>query len=228
MTQPFPPFKGNCPKNVSKDAKYSVRTVEGEPVATLTYLTADGEQWLATTHPESHRDLVDMVNAVKTTMGSAPNGPFYINEYGQVIVPVADGTYYLAGEYDAPLEFKFEGKILSGRAVGLDGRLLEPGDLWTGPHPGIPHVLTAGGGDIYYRSHPRPLVTRKVELGASAGAEAARAMADRIQGVKGWQGGRFYINEWREIFGPVDGGEGLEYRYVGHLDEGDPWFPKPS
>jgi hypothetical protein len=227
MTQPFPVFKGNCPKNVSKDAKYSVRSIGGESVVTLTYMTADGERWLATAPPASHRDLVAMVNAVKTTMGDAPNGPFYVNEYGQVIVPVADGTYYLADQYDAPLEFKFEGKILSGRGVDLDGRALEPGDLWTGPHPGIPYVLTAGGGDIYYRSQPRPLVTKDVRLSSSVGADRARAMADRIQGVKGWQGGRFYVNEWWEIFGPVDGGGGLEYRYIGHLDETDPWFPKP-
>src|SRR6266540_3593163 len=183
MTQSFPLFTGNCPKNVSKDAKYSIRSVAGDAVVTLTYVTDDGERWLATT--QNHPELVEMVNAVKTTMGDAPKGQFYINEYGQVIVPVADGTYYLADEnYDAPLEFEFEGKVLSGRGVDLDGRTLDPGDLWTGPHPGIPYILKAGGGDIYYRSHPRPFVTKDVKLSALVGSDAANALADRIQQVK--------------------------------------------
>ena len=65
-------FKGNCPKNVNKDAKYAVRTVGGSPVIALRYLSADGEEWLATT--ESHPELVKMVNAVKISMGEAPNG----------------------------------------------------------------------------------------------------------------------------------------------------------
>ena len=38
----------------------------------------------STAHPE----LADMVNDVKRTYGVAPNGPFYINEYKHVIVPV--------------------------------------------------------------------------------------------------------------------------------------------
>src|SRR5262245_62169981 len=115
----FPVFDGNCPKNVSRDAKYAIRTSAGGPVVALVYLHENGERWLATT--QSHPDLVEMVNAVKTSMGEGPNGPFYINEYGQVIVPVRDGPYYLAGEYDMPLRFEFEGKTLSGEGVDLDG-----------------------------------------------------------------------------------------------------------
>ena len=85
----------------------------------------------------------------------------------------------------------------------LAGREFEPGDDWTGPHPGIPYVLKAGGGDVYYESVPRKDVTKKVVLSAHIGSDAARAFASRIQGVKGWAGGRFYVNEWREIFAPV-------------------------
>ena len=53
-----------------------------------------------------------MVNAVKTAQGQAPNGSFYINEYKQVIVPVVDSVdYFLAGTYDRPLRFEFEGRL---------------------------------------------------------------------------------------------------------------------
>lgn len=226
MTDRLNIFTGNCPKNVSKDAKYAIRSAGGELVVALTYVSADGERWFATT--EDHPDLVEMVNRVKTQAGDAPNGPFYINEHGQVIVPAGPlATYYLAGEYDMPLRFEFEGKILSGEGVDLDGQPLEPGDLWTGPHPGIPYRLKAGQRDIYYKRFPRPGVETRPQLSASIGPQAAAAFAGRIQQVKGWQGGRFYINEWREIFAPVSGGNGLEYRYIGHLELGEPWYPKP-
>jgi hypothetical protein len=198
-------FAGNCPKNVSKDAKYSIRTGRDGLVVALTYISANQERWFATT--EDHPDLVDMVNKVKTEAGGAPNGPFYINEYGQVIVPVGpSATYYLAGEYDMPLRFEFEGNSLSGE--------------------GIVYRLKSGRPDVYYRSYPRPGVETRPQLSTAVGREAASAFADRIREAKGWEGGRFYINEWREIFAPVSNGDGLEYRYIGHLELSEPWFPK--
>ncbi|MDP9280019.1 MAG: hypothetical protein M3P00_11430 [Gemmatimonadota bacterium] len=221
----FSPYKGNCPKNVSRDAKYAVRSGPSGPVVGLLYRNANGEQWHPTT--EDHPRLVEMVNAVKTQVGDAPNGPFYINEYGQVIVPVGpEAQYYYAGDYEGLVEFEFEGNVLSGRGVDLDGRALDPGDEWTGPHPGIPYVLKAGGGDVYYVSTPRANVTRKVFLSAQVG-DAAKAFANRIQRVKGWSGGRFYVNEWREIFAPVNSPGGLTYTYVGHLELEEPWFTIP-
>ncbi|MFV2084467.1 hypothetical protein [Micromonospora sp. LOL_021] len=222
MSIVFAPFHGNCPKNVSKDAKYAIRTGARGPVVALTYHSSNQERWLATT--EDHPDLVKMVNAIKANIGAAPNGPFYINEYSQVIVPVGpNATYYLAGDYDLALEFEFEGTLLSGVA----NESLKPRDPWTGPHPGIPYVLKAGDLDIYYTAQPRPNVERKVFLSEHVGKDRARPVADRVRAVKGWNGGRFYINEWREMFAPVSSANGLQYEYIGYLDENDPWFPKP-
>lgn len=229
MSEPFPLFTGNCPNNVSRDAKYSVRTRDGQLVVGLLYRSADDEEWHAAT--DEHPDLIEMVNAVKITMGDSANGPFYINEYGQVIVPVGpQAEYYLAGEFEGLLRFEFEGHTLSGEGKGLDGLDLRPGDIWTGPHPGIPYVLTAEGRDIYYRSHPRLHVTKKVRLSKLVGVSAAADVSGRIQQVKGWGGGRFYVNEWREIFAPVGRAGGLAYVYVGSLDLDDldqAWFPQP-
>jgi hypothetical protein len=226
MSEP-PIFTGNCPRNVSRDAKYAVRSSRSGPVVGLLYRNENGEQWHPTT--EDHPTLVEMVNAVKLSVADSLNGPFYINEHAQVIVPAGpDARYYLAGEYDGLVEFEFEGNILSGRGVDLDERPFEPGEPWTGPHPGIPYVLRAGGGDVYYESVPRKDVTKKEWLSAYVGIEAAKAFARRIQDVKGWAGGRFYINEWREIFAPVNSSAGLRYIYVGHLEMDDPWFPKPT
>lgn len=218
-------FEGNCPRNVAKVAKYAVRHDGADLVIGLVYDTQDGERWFATT--EEHSELVRMVSAVKVELTGSPAGPFYINEYRQVIVPGGPTEdYFLAGEYDRPLRFEFEGRTLSGEAVAMDGRPLRPGDEWIGPRPGIPYRLAAGGQDIYYKLRPRPNVERKVLLSQTRSPDSARKLAARIRSLKGWQGGRFYVNEWRVMFAPSAGDSGWTYVYLGQLGPDDPWFPK--
>jgi hypothetical protein len=222
-------FVGNCPGNVSKDAKYVVRAAkEGSgSVVALTYKAPDDERWYVTT--EDHPELVDMVNEVKIAAGGSPHGPFYINEYQQVIVPAGPkATYYVAGEYATPLRFEFEGNYLSGEGVDLSGRPLRPGDIWVGPHPGIPYVLKAGGRDIVYEYESRPNVSKIAYLSKLVGSDVAQAVARRIRDVKGFEGGRFYVNEWRRLFAPVQRSAVWQYVYIGELDLSEGWFPKPG
>jgi len=220
---PFAVFAGNCPRNVSKDAKYAVRGTDGR--IGLTYCTEDDERWHMTT--EAHLTLAEKVNDVKKTCGSGPNGPFYINEYKQVIVPVGDAAqYYLAGTYDEPLRFEFEGKTISGEPVNLNGEPLQPGDTWAGPHAGIPYVLTAAGDDVYYRTYPRPDVERRVKLSKKRGKGVAVQIARLLSAFKGPGGGRFYVNEFYSVFSPVNGIDRLQYIYIGQIDL-DSWFPDP-
>lgn len=219
-------FRGNCPGNVRKDAKYAIRSGPGGPVVALTYDAGDGEKWHVT--QRDHPELVRMVNAVKLEMADRLNGPFYINEYRQVIVPAGpSATYYLAGEYANDLEFDFEGKRLTGRAVALDGTPLRPGDTWIGPHAGIPYVLNASGTDVYFETEPRPNVTKRFLLSAATSKDTAASFARRLRSLKGFGGGRFYVNEWRELFAPLMRSGSLEYIYAGPLSPSEPWFPKP-
>ena len=222
----FPRFEGNCPHNVAKDAKYGVRTGRDGPVVALTYRTVDDERWHATT--EEHPELVRMVNEVKVSEGFGPNGSFYINEYRQVIVPTAgaDG-YRLAGKYERSLCFEFEGTVLTGRPKDLEGNELRRGDRWLGPHPGIPYVLSAGGEDIKYTVEPRPNVEREYKLSQVIGRDAAGVVASGIRAVKGYPGGRFYVNEFRTIFAPVQTGGEWQYVYIGQVDL-QSWFPEPN
>jgi hypothetical protein len=170
-----------------------------------------------------------MVNEVKVSMGGAPNGAFYINEYKQVIVPVGEKSdYYLAGTYDGDLRFNFEGKTLSGEAVDLEGNPLSPGDTWVGPRPGIPYTLCAGGKDIKYTVSPRPNVQREILLSRAIGRDDAVKVASRVAAFKGYTGGRFYINEWRVIFAPIAQDSDWRYVFIGQLDLDDPWFPVPQ
>ena len=216
-------FPGNCPHNVSKDAKYSVRRSDGR--VGLTYCTADDERWHMTT--TAHPALANMVNDVKRTHGSGPNGPFYINEYKQVIVPVGDAAqYFFAGTYNEPLQFEFDEKRISGEPLDFDGTPLRPGDTWEGPHAGVPYVLTAGGDDVYYRVFPRPDVEKRVKLSAERSRTVAEQVARLLSAFKGPGGGRFYVNEFCSVFSPINGAEGLHYIYIGQIDL-DSWFPNP-
>jgi len=222
----IPLFTGNCPKNVSKDAKYSVRTHHGKYVVGLLYEADEGEKWHMTT--EDHPDLVDMVNAVKTTYGSTAGGVFYINEYKHVIVPVGEtGLYYRAGRYDQPLRFDFEGKRISGEPVDANGGEMKLGDRWMGPHAGIPYVLTTGGHDIYYETRPRPNVTKNVLLSSKREKMVAAQIARMLAVLKGPRGGRFYVNEFGAVFSPVISEEELNYIYFGKISM-DSWFPDPT
>ena len=222
----FPIFRGNVPSNVNKDAKYVVRRGEDGSVISLTYSSEDDERWYVST--EEHSELAEMVNEVKTAVSGSPNGSFYINEYHQVIVPaVGSDEYYYAGEYHKPLKFEFEGKILSGEPVDLEGNPISAGDYWVGPHPGIPYVLQAGGKDIYYKFSPRPNVEKKVLLSKIIGPIESQKIAKNVLSIKGFEGGRFYVNEFGCMFAPVQEGFVTKYKYIGKIDF-ERWFPKPE
>ncbi len=224
---PFPQFPGNCPRLAPKDAKYSIRWHRGEQVVSLVYRIGKAERVYLST--AEHRRLVEMVNAVKEEYSETLGGVFYINEWHQVIVPVAgEIDYFYAGEYDGSLEFDLDGHVLSGRPVGRDGQRLSPGDEWYGPHPGIPYKLRAGGKDISYEVRLSANRTREICLSDIVGREGAAQMAGRIREYKGYLGGRFYVNEWRAMFAPMVARDELRYIYLGQLEDSDPWFPKPE
>ena len=218
-------FKGNCPKNVNKDAKYTVRSHNGQYVVGITYQSDNGERWFPFT--QEHAALAQMVNAVKNDMTGNPGGAFYINEYKQVIVPASDGSgkYYLAGEYTIPLEFIFEGNIISGNAVNYSGERLSSGEVWAGPHAGIPYVLSRAKKDITYEAEVRPYVTKQHGLSRYIGKDQAFAVVRPLLAHK-LDGGRIYVNEYCQIFAPCEGTKGFQYIYIGEVNLAQ-WFPKP-
>ena len=219
-------FKGNCPAVVNKDAKYRIVSENGEFVVGIEYRTDFGEIWSPT--DKKHIKLVEMVNSVKVEAQSIPGGQFYINEYRQVIVPTKKGYFY-AGEYHEDLIFSFEGKRISGNGTDLEGKPLSIGDEWIGTHAGIPYILNAGGADISFEVQVRPKVKLKKVLSKEAGIERAAKLANRISGVIGhFQGGRFYINEFRQMFKPLNSEYGIKYIYLGALNHDDPWFKKDT
>ncbi|WP_121257777.1 hypothetical protein [Nocardioides ferulae] len=213
-------YTGNSPLRVSKDAKYTV-TVGG--AIRLEYQESQRVRWMLTS--DDHPDLAEMVNVVKEQVNDGRRGgAFYINEFKHVLVPDGKGgSCYWAGRYDdKPLVFE-EGSLTVTPAAPPD---LTPGDLWPGPHVGIPYVLNAGATDIRYEKvDGRRRET--VYLSDDVGASAARDIAGRLGKVKGTQGGRIFINEEYEIFAPVGVAGDWQYIYLGPLGE-SPWFLPPE
>lgn len=215
------PYTGLSPQRVSKDAKYTA-TVGG--AIRLEFQESRRVRILLTT--EDHPKLTEMVNEVKRHVPGREGkdgGAFYINEYQDVLVPSGDGgACFWAGNYEGTLEFS-DGPLQVSPKADPD---LEPGDFWPGPHVGIPYVLIAGASDIRYEKvDGRRRET--VLLSDFCGPAASRTLGQRLARYKGSSGGRFFINERAELFGPVATDSGWDYIYFGNLDE-DQWFPAPS
>lgn len=253
----FPLYRGNWPQNVSRLAKYAVRLVEGDWKITVLCELAEGLRYLAVYDSreqvagstretgaidaeglKSGGEVVKRVNHIKQAVGEGLGGAFYVNEYRHLLVPVrasdASGTgshYYYGGRVDVDFTFEYEGQVLSSKPEGL-----QPGDPWKGPRPGIPYKLAAAGGDIYFESPEvgsdgklRHGVTHRVYLSKVLGANRARGVASQVAAVKGWKGGRFYVNEHRAMFAPMTAGDGngIDYIYCGEIDLHS-WFPEPE
>lgn len=216
-------YPGLAPSNVNKDAKYSViySTSGGGMEVRLVYRVSEREKQLLTS--DRHEKLVAMVNQVKEELSGVPGGPFYINEFGDVLVPQQDGGCAYAGTYSELLKFDYDGQEIG--PVPPPG--LAPGDRWPGPHVGIRYVLAAGGTDIKYEQASGQSI-REHRLSDAVGHGPAQLLARRLAKVKGQQGGRVYINEASEFFAPLNGGEkGTLYVYLGPLED-DAWFQAPD
>lgn len=237
-------YRGVWPQNVSKLAKYAVRFLDGAWKVTVLYEAGEGLRYLAV--EGGGTVLAERVNALKTMLRSEPGGTFYLNEYGHVLVPVKSEStsgmgsqYYCAGKFDGDFRFEFEGQPLTTKPIHPNGKPLKAGERWVGPRPGIPYVLAAGAGDIYYKTPAltdtdppaiRPMTTRKVKLSKVLSDKSSLARAVKpIANIRGHQGGRFYVNEYGVIFTPVEAGDGngINYTYCGTIDRAA-WFPEPN
>ncbi len=228
MTHKLIPFGGNTTTSVVKQGKYRVAHHAGGFAIEVVIETPDDIR----VYPSSrkHPELVEMVNKVKQAGSGQVGGQFYINEFCQVIVPVGEPVnYYYAGEYAHPIVLALDGQEFSGRPHDDEGNLLVPGSTWSGrPRPGIGYKLKAGGADIEYTIQLGPHREKSVKLSKIVGPGPARLTARKIALIKGNLGGRFYINEYRALFGPKGDEDGYQYTFIGMLNDHDAWFPKWS
>lgn len=231
-------YPGYWPSNVAKAAKYTVRP--DKKGWKVTVLFEEGEFGHKARHHGADA-LIAAVNQVKETNGDGPGGTFYVNEFRHVIVPVKfrQGgdeftACYLAGRLVGDFTFAYEKGKVTAHALGADGKPLKPGDPWRGPRPGVAYILAAGGKDIKYECQAydhstnkiMPDAVRKVLL-SKVNASAVESATRPIRAIKGYSGGRFYVNETGAMFAPVREDDGLNYIYCGQLDR-ERWFPEPK
>lgn len=210
-------YTGLSPQRVGKDAKYTV-TATGS--IRLEYQESRRVRYLLTT--DEHPELAGMVNRVKQAISGQDGGAFYINEFFDVLVPDGKGgPCFWAGTYDDLLEF--EDAEINLKVSPEPGPEVRPGDLWLGPHVGIPYVLNAGATDIRYEKVNGRRRETVYLSDAPNDASRARALASRLGKHKGMSGGRIFINERFHFFAPVESNGDWEYRYLGELGE-DQWF----
>jgi hypothetical protein len=209
-------YPGNWPSNTQKDAKYSVVHDVGRWAVRLLFRMNRREEALLTTR--EHPQLIQMV------LGAKPSGGiFYINEFHHVLVPI-NRVFYWIGRYDRQLEFR-----LKSKSVGPVPDGVAVGELWPGPHVGIPYTLSPRQPiDIYFekiREEDGTRIKRRTMLSDHVGQAAASSLSRRLMGTKGYGGGGIYINEERHFFAPVADRD-YEYVYLGTLLD-DPWFNEP-
>lgn len=226
MSNSLIPFGGNFNASVVRQGKYRVVHHKDSFAVEVIIETPDSIRSYPTSR--AHPLLVGMVNRVKLEANGVEGGPFYVNEWHQVIVPAGNpARYFYAGEYTPPIILTLDDVKFSGRPHDDAGNLLKPGDAWVGrPRPGMEYVLKAGGADIEYKVEVSPGRERIVRLSKQLGDGTARQTARKIAQIKGNNGGRFYINEYRAIFGPQLKEDGYSYVFIGILTDEDPWFPK--
>jgi hypothetical protein len=219
-------YTGPTPSNARKDAKYSVAgpsadsgSIEDE--IRLIHWVSRTKFLLLTT--SQHPELVKKINGAKIELKGRPRGTFYINEFGDVLVPDGSGGCYWVDHHDKNLEFSYEGATLSPKAPSG----LQPGQIWPGPHVGIRYILSARDQDIEYIRHESRVDKRIVLLSEEVGAEAAGHLVRRLISIMGYSGGRFYVNERGELFSPGRAPDGVGAVYLGNLDD-VLWFSPPD
>ena len=221
-------FGGNSGASITKQGKYRVSHEPDGFSISVVIETPDGIRCYPST--DKHPKLVELVNKVKVEIRGSEAGPFFINEWKQVIVPAGNPVeYYYAGEYHPEIILGLDGEEFSGRPHDNEGNLLKPGDSWTGrPRPGIEYILKAGGADIEYAVQLGPNREKICRLSKFVGVEDARRIARKIAIIKGNKGGRFFVNEYGAFFGPKQVASGYDFVFIGILSSSDPWFPKWS
>lgn len=211
-------YTGPSPSNASKDAKYSVVSPSAdsgsaEDEIRLIHWVGRRKFLLLTT--SQHPELATKINEAKIELNRQSRGTFYINEFGDVLVPGGSGGCYWVDHYDKNLEFNYESTTLSPKAPPG----LQPGEIWPGPHVGIRYILSARDQDIEYIRHDSQVEKRIVLLSEEVGAEAAGHLVRRLISIMGHSGGRFYVNERGELFSPGRAPDGVGAVYLGNLDD---------
>ncbi len=164
------------------------------------------------------RSLARAINRVKRERTGQPGGSFVINEYGQVICPVADGSFerFYVGDCLGAIPFVWP----DGDSFTLnDDDDLEPGDDWILPYIGIAFNLSRNN-RIYF-----PL-REGYDTECVYPPQQDRQLIQALRAVRGSGGFRFIVNPHGIVLTKVEDDPFIwQPKYVGRIDY-ERWFPR--
>lgn len=167
--------------------------------------------------------LTEAVVGVKERLTGHGGGGFRINEFGQVIVPIANSPIrYLVGEVEGRMTL--ENPFKTPPFLNLwDDHDLQPGSLWRRPNIGIEYHLSRWNEVYFWR------------VGDTSEFKEVPPCQDEdligyIRAVRPWGGVRIRVNEYGIILTkapPKSSGDPWQPVYVGRINPGK-WFRKET
>ena len=160
-------------------------------------------------------EMVEAINEAKSEKTGSRGGAFHINEYGQVLVPIAHSQdKYLVGELTGYPEFV---DPRSGRHFNLAvPHGAKAGEAWDLPYVGMPFKFNADG-----------QVSRKRAIGDILEKESPlrhdSSLAAKLSKIRS-TGGRLIVNLHGVVLTKLDGEKPV---FVGEIDP-NKWFTKTN
>lgn len=169
-------------------------------------------------------DLHDDLEQVCMRLTGQGGGTFFINEYKQVAKPhvSGDGRSYYVGEYPNAC-FVFD--LAEEEIDNSDDSNLDVGDVWPYQSVGVRYQFNSRIRDIYMKIEVDKETMYFLYLQGDLGINS-QYLVSILGRVRNHKSGRFYVNEHRLMFTPVEVRWGeWEDIYVGRIDYSR-WFPK--
>lgn len=167
--------------------------------------------------------LTEAIVRVKERLVGHGGGGFRINEFGQVIVPIANSpSRYLVGEVEGrmTLENPFE----TPPFLNLwDDRDFKPGSEWRRPYIGMEYHLSRRD-ELYFWWVGGTSEFKEVPPNQD------QDLINRIRTVRSWGAVKIRVNEYGIVLTkapPKSAGEAWHPIYVGRITPGK-WFPKEA
>jgi len=167
----------------------------------------------------SLKKLANAVNAIKRRYAGQSGGAFVINEFGQVICPVAAPPwerYYVGDCSGAPVFTDADGNQFTLN----DTHGLKTGDPWRLPYVGSVYNLSARN-RIYFT------MKRGTDTEFINPPRQDRDLINAIRGIRPYGAVRFIVNPHGIALTKVPRGRRWQPTYIGRVDY-DNWFPKES
>ena len=153
VATPLTPWSGRYARIPGETAVYHLNYRDGRWWPVIYWDTDDGRIVCPAVDCTASQELGEAVVHAKWALSRTEGGSFLINEFGQVIVPSANGggQRMLAGTMAGNL--LFENPIVGGFIDLSDTSGLQPGDPWKLPYVGMMYRFSNQGEIYFWHQH---------------------------------------------------------------------------